>query len=75
MRPLGLGALSSPLVATQFAQLPRWSFHYMVSLGVAMANTVALLWVIRGREMEGWSNSLLWKRVLHQLILSTSCAH
>jgi hypothetical protein len=62
---LGLGALSSPLVATQFAQLPRWSFHYLASFAVAMVNTLALLWVIRGREMEGLSKLLLWKEVLH----------
>ena len=30
-----------------------------------MMNTLALLWVIRGREMEGLSKSLLWKEVLH----------
>ncbi|KAG1903204.1 major facilitator superfamily domain-containing protein [Suillus fuscotomentosus] len=37
------GALSSPLVATQFAQLPHWSFHYLCSLGVAFINTVLLI--------------------------------
>ncbi|KAG0699326.1 MFS general substrate transporter [Suillus ampliporus] len=37
------GALSSPLVATQFAQLPHWSFHYLCSLGVAFINTVSLI--------------------------------
>lgn len=39
----GAGALSSPLVATQFAQLPHWSFHYLCSLGVAFINTVLLI--------------------------------
>ncbi|KAF9239880.1 MFS general substrate transporter [Melanogaster broomeanus] len=39
----GAGALSSPLVATQFAQLPHWSFHYLVSLGVAAINTFFLI--------------------------------
>ncbi|OAX42435.1 MFS general substrate transporter [Rhizopogon vinicolor AM-OR11-026] len=37
------GALSSPLVATQFAQLPHWSFHFLCSLGVALINTVLLV--------------------------------
>jgi len=32
---LGLGAFTSPLVATQFTQLQHWSFHYIVSLGIA----------------------------------------
>ncbi|KAG2050038.1 MFS general substrate transporter [Suillus hirtellus] len=39
----GAGALSSPLVATQFAQLPHWSFHYLCSLGVAFINIVSLI--------------------------------
>ncbi|KIJ05092.1 Drug:H+ antiporter-1 family protein, partial [Paxillus involutus ATCC 200175] len=41
----GAGALSSPLVATQFAQLPHWSFHYLVSLGIAVINTILLILV------------------------------
>jgi len=48
----GVGALSSPLVATQFAQMPRWSFHYLTSLGVALANTIFLVAVIRFRTQE-----------------------
>lgn len=32
----GVGALCSPLVATQFSQLPHWSYHYLASLGVAL---------------------------------------
>ncbi|KAA1469643.1 MFS general substrate transporter [Dentipellis sp. KUC8613] len=43
----GTGALAAPLVSTQFAQLPRWSFHYLVSLGVACMNTCTLLAVFR----------------------------
>ncbi|KAG6900372.1 hypothetical protein C0993_011722 [Termitomyces sp. T159_Od127] len=31
----GAGALCSPLVATQFSQQRRWSFHYLASLGLA----------------------------------------
>ncbi|KAJ7892856.1 MFS general substrate transporter [Mycena olivaceomarginata] len=38
----GAGALVAPLVATQFSQLPHWSFHYLVSLGVAISNTLVL---------------------------------
>ncbi|KAG1745199.1 MFS general substrate transporter [Suillus lakei] len=32
LHAVSAGALSSPLVATQFAQLPHWSFHYLCSL-------------------------------------------
>ncbi|KAK7044707.1 MFS domain-containing protein [Favolaschia claudopus] len=43
----GAGALVSPLIATQFSQLSRWSFHYLVSLGVAISNAIVLIIVFR----------------------------
>ncbi|KAH0835909.1 MFS general substrate transporter [Lanmaoa asiatica] len=46
------GALSSPLVATQFAQLPHWSFHYLVSLCLALINTVLLIAVFRLKSQD-----------------------
>ncbi|KIJ70596.1 hypothetical protein HYDPIDRAFT_23688 [Hydnomerulius pinastri MD-312] len=52
MAAYGAGALSSPLVATQFAQLHRWSFHYLTSLGVALVNTVVLILVFRLKRGE-----------------------
>ncbi|KII90245.1 hypothetical protein PLICRDRAFT_159682 [Plicaturopsis crispa FD-325 SS-3] len=48
----GAGALASPLVATQFAQLPRWSFHYLCSLGVALSTTVFTALAFRFRTQE-----------------------
>ncbi|KAI0322837.1 MFS general substrate transporter [Amylostereum chailletii] len=48
----GAGALASPLVATQFAQLPHWSFHYLCSLGVALSNTIALAAIFRFQTQE-----------------------
>jgi len=50
---LGVGALASPLVATQFAQLHRWSFHYLVSLGVASVNTLFLVAAFRFKSQDG----------------------
>ena len=49
----GAGALSSPLVATQFSQMTRWSFHYLVSLGLSIINTAALVSVFKFRTQEG----------------------
>ena len=49
----GLGALASPLVATQFAQMRFWSFHYLVSLGLALVNVVQLTAVFKFRTHEG----------------------
>lgn len=49
----GAGALSSPLVATQFAQLSHWSFHYLFSLGIASINTVLLIAVFRLKSQDG----------------------
>ncbi|KAF8714701.1 tetracycline resistance protein, partial [Rhizoctonia solani] len=48
----GAGAFVSPLVATQFAQSTRWSFHYLISLGLAIINTIALLVVFRLRRQH-----------------------
>jgi len=48
----GAGALSSPLVATQFSQLPHWSFHYLVSLAIALINTVLLVSVFRLKSQD-----------------------
>ncbi|KAF9219515.1 MFS general substrate transporter [Gyrodon lividus] len=46
------GALSSPIVATQFAQLPHWSFHYLVSLAVAAINAVLLIVVFGLKDQD-----------------------
>lgn len=43
----GLGALLAPIVATQFAQARHWSFHYLISLGIAISNTIFLITVFR----------------------------
>ncbi|KAJ7211237.1 major facilitator superfamily domain-containing protein [Mycena pura] len=48
----GAGALASPLVATQFSQLPHWSFHYLTSLGVAISNAVILGFVFRLKTQD-----------------------
>ncbi|KAG8931624.1 hypothetical protein FRC02_002446 [Tulasnella sp. 418] len=48
----GLGAFSSPLVATQFAQRPRWSFHFLVSLGISVINTVILVAVFKLKRQD-----------------------
>ncbi|KAH9941583.1 MFS general substrate transporter [Epithele typhae] len=48
----GLGALVSPLVSTQFAQLKHWSYHYIIST-VLNAGVVALLiFMFRGKRQE-----------------------
>jgi len=48
----GAGALCAPLVATQFAQLPHWSYHYLVSLGIAISNTIILVVVFRFKTQD-----------------------
>ena len=49
----GLGALASPLIAIPFAQLPRWSFNFLVSLGVAMIDFIFLLSVFKLNRQDG----------------------
>ncbi|KAJ7927608.1 MFS general substrate transporter [Mycena leptocephala] len=48
----GAGALSSPLLATQFAQMHHWSFHYLVSLGFAILNVIMLMLNFRFRSQD-----------------------
>ncbi|KAF8234579.1 MFS general substrate transporter [Tricholoma matsutake] len=48
----GAGALCAPIVATQFAQARRWSFHYLVSLGIAISNTIMLIAVFRFKTQD-----------------------
>ncbi|KAG8752025.1 hypothetical protein FRC14_007433 [Serendipita sp. 396] len=54
----GLGAFSSPLVSTQFAQLERWSFHFLSTLGIAVINTVLLVLTVRNRSLEAVLRSI-----------------
>lgn len=48
--PIGLGALSSPLVATQFARMRRWSFHYFISLGLSCGAIIAVSLAFRFKD-------------------------
>ncbi|KAK7034515.1 hypothetical protein VNI00_012362 [Paramarasmius palmivorus] len=48
----GLGALCSPLVSTQFAQMTHWSFHFLCSLGIAIINTILIIAVFRGKNQD-----------------------
>ncbi|KJA21441.1 hypothetical protein HYPSUDRAFT_140706 [Hypholoma sublateritium FD-334 SS-4] len=48
----GLGLLIAPFVSTQFAQLPRWSFHFLVSLGLSLSNVALQLAVFRLRSLD-----------------------
>ncbi|KAG8818316.1 hypothetical protein FRC17_010878 [Serendipita sp. 399] len=48
----GLGAFCSPLVATQFAQLRRWSFHYLTCLGFALINTTVLALTLKNLSLD-----------------------
>ncbi|KAH9886092.1 MFS general substrate transporter [Cubamyces lactineus] len=49
----GLGALVSPLVATQFAKSPtHWSFHYIISAVFYVLNILVLWFVFRGRPQQ-----------------------
>ncbi|KAJ3804739.1 MFS general substrate transporter [Lentinula aff. lateritia] len=55
----GLGAFCSPLIATQFSQTRHWSFHYIISCGIAVSNTTVLCAVFRLRRQEGGLHSII----------------
>ncbi|KAG8853392.1 hypothetical protein FRB96_008182 [Tulasnella sp. 330] len=48
----GFGLFASPWVATQFATRPRWSFHFLVSMSIAVLNTVVLAYMFRGKRQD-----------------------
>ncbi|KAI0052084.1 MFS general substrate transporter [Auriscalpium vulgare] len=48
----GLGAFCAPLAATHFATQKHWSFHYLISLGLAVSNTALLSAVFRLRTQD-----------------------
>ncbi|KAJ3728000.1 MFS general substrate transporter [Lentinula guzmanii] len=48
----GLGAFCSPLVATQFSQARHWSYHYIISAGIAVSNVIILCAVFRFKRQE-----------------------
>ncbi|KAG6902165.1 hypothetical protein C0995_003639 [Termitomyces sp. Mi166 len=48
----GAGALCSPIVSTQFAQMKHWSFFYLTSLGLAIINTIVLVYIFRFKSQD-----------------------
>ncbi|KAI0064407.1 MFS general substrate transporter [Artomyces pyxidatus] len=48
----GLGAFAAPLAATHFAQEKHWSFHYLISLGIAVSNVVVLAAVFKFKTQD-----------------------
>ncbi|KLO09001.1 MFS general substrate transporter [Schizopora paradoxa] len=48
----GIGALISPLSSTRFAAMPRWSFHFLISLGFAVLNISSLALIFRFKRMK-----------------------
>ncbi|EEB89977.1 hypothetical protein MPER_11875, partial [Moniliophthora perniciosa FA553] len=48
----GLGAFCSPLVATYFSGVRHWSFHYLISAGIAVSNTAVLIAVFRFKTQD-----------------------
>lgn len=49
----GLGAFAAPLASTHFSQVYHWTFHFIISLGIAVTNTVVLALVFKGRTLDG----------------------
>ena len=49
----GIGAMCAPLVSTQFASLPRWSFVYLVHIGLAVANGILQAFTFKFKSTEG----------------------
>lgn len=50
---LGLGAFCAPLVSTHFAAQEKWSYHYLISLSIALTNTAVLIVAFRFKTQDG----------------------
>ncbi|KAH9899244.1 MFS general substrate transporter [Cubamyces lactineus] len=48
----GLGAMASPLVSTQFALLPHWSFVYLIHLGLLIITVIMQVLTFRFQSQE-----------------------
>ncbi|PFH48033.1 hypothetical protein AMATHDRAFT_81964 [Amanita thiersii Skay4041] len=48
----GLGALVSPLISTQFAQLKHWSYHYFISFALSLLNTTLLILIFKLQQQN-----------------------
>ncbi|PBL00129.1 MFS general substrate transporter [Armillaria gallica] len=48
----GVGAFISPLVATHFSYERHWSYHFIISTGIAVSNSVVLALVFRFKTQE-----------------------
>ncbi|KAI0819203.1 MFS general substrate transporter [Trametes gibbosa] len=48
----GVGAFAAPLVSTQFSQFHYWSFHFLISLGIALSNAILLIAVFRFKDQD-----------------------
>ena len=68
----GVGATCAPLVSTQFAQLRRWSFGYLVHIGLALMSAMFQAFAFKFKSQDGMSRSLYSHR--HQN-LTLNCAH
>lgn len=53
--PAGVGAFAAPLAATHFSEVYHWTWHFIISLGIALTNTLVLALVFRGRTQDGES--------------------
>lgn len=49
----GLGGLVAPFVSTQFANMERWSFHYLVTLGLILINFICQVTAFRFKRLDG----------------------
>ncbi|KAI0654405.1 MFS general substrate transporter [Cubamyces menziesii] len=48
----GLGAMASPLVSTQFALLPHWSFVYLIHLGLLIITAIMQVITFKFQNQE-----------------------
>jgi fucose permease len=74
----GLGAFTSPWVATQFSTMIHFTYHYFISAGVAVVNITYTLAIFRLRTQERMFDFLsvrLWRVLIETVELYAVAGH
>ena len=70
----GAGATCAPLVSTQFAQLRRWSFGYLVHIGLALMSAMFEAFAFKFKTQDGMLRSIYSHRPTQSLSLNCTLA-
>lgn len=71
---VGLGAMASPLISTQFSHMKHWSFVYLVHIGLLVITVTMQAITFKFQSQEGACHSFGYPQFGSVLTISTACA-